>query len=69
MNNVAMLKEKIKNSGKKKTYLAEKCGLSRAGFLNCINNKAEFRSSHIEILCSELNINSLREKESIFFAK
>lgn len=69
MNNVTMLKEKIRSSGKKKTYLAEKCGLSRAGFLNCINNKAEFRSSHIEILCSELSITSLREKESIFFAK
>ena len=69
MNNIAMLNEKIKNSGKKKSYLAKKCGLSRVGFANCVNNKAEFRSTHIQILCDELNINSLREKEAIFFAK
>ncbi len=65
--NTELLEAKITQSGKKKTYLAEKCGLSLAGFRNCCVNKAEFKASHIQILCRELNITSLREKEAIFF--
>lgn len=69
MNNTALLEDKIKKSGKKITYLAEKVGLSYAGFRNCVINKAEFKSSQIDILCDELSITSLREKEAIFFDK
>ena len=69
MTNVELFESKVKESGKKKGYLAEKCGLSRAGFRNCETNKAEWTSSQISILCEELNITSLREKEAIFFAK
>lgn len=69
MNNTALLEDKIKQSGKKITYLAQKVGLSYAGFRNCVINKAEFKSSQIDILCAELGVNSLQEKESIFFAK
>ena len=68
MVNKVLLEKKIKESGKKKGYLAKKCGLSRQGFLNCINGVAFFNTSQIKILCVELNITSLREKESIFFA-
>lgn len=69
MTNTELLEEKIKESGKKKGYLAEKCGLSSAGFRNCIINKAEFRISHVDILCVELGITNLKEKEAIFFAQ
>lgn len=68
MTNTELLEKKIKHSGKKKVYLAEKCGLSYAGFRNCVINKAEFKASHIEILCFELNITSLKERQEIFFA-
>lgn len=68
MTNTALLEKKIKESGKKKTYLAEKIGLSYAGFRNCVTNKAEFKVSHVDILCDELGITSLKEKETIFFA-
>lgn len=68
MVNKVLLEKKIKESGKKKGYLAKKCGLSRQGFRNCINGVAFFNTSQIKILCVELNITSLREKESIFFA-
>jgi len=67
MNNTELLEKKIKESGKKKGYLAEKVGLSLAGFRNCITNKAEFKASQIDLLCEELHITSLKEKESIFF--
>lgn len=69
MTNTKLLELKIKESGKKKYYLAEKCGLSRAGFRNCIINQAEWTASQIDILCEELEITSLREKDAIFFAK
>jgi hypothetical protein len=63
-----LLEEKIEQSGKKKKYLAEKCGLSEQGFRNCCRNKAEFKTSHIKILCTELGITKLTEKEAIFYA-
>ena len=69
MTNLKLLEEKIEKSGKKKSYLAKKCGLSRAGFRNCLINKAEFKTSQVDTLCVELGITSLREKEAIFFVK
>jgi hypothetical protein len=71
VNNSKLLEDKIKESGKKKSYLAAKVGLSRVGFYNCVNNKenCEFRASQIDILCKELNITSLTERQAIFFAK
>ena len=69
MTNKKLLEDKITKSGKKKGYLAEKCGLSRQGFKNCVNGDAFFNALHIKTLCSELNITSLEEKELIFFAQ
>ena len=69
MTDTVLLEKKISESGKKKGYLAEKVGLSRAGFRNCVTNKAEFTAYQIEVLCEELNIISLQERFAIFFAK
>ena len=69
MTNTELLEKKIQESGLKKGYLAKRCGLSRAGFRNCVINKAEWTASQIDILCEELVITSLREKDAIFFAK
>ncbi len=69
MTNTALLEELIKKSGKKKGYLAKRTGLSRAGFRNCMINKAEWTANQIQILCGELNINTLSLKEAVFFAK
>ena len=68
MTNEKLLEQKIAESGKKKGYLAAKCGLSRQGFKNCVKGDAMFNTSHIKILCAELNITSLEEREAIFFA-
>ena len=68
MTNTKLLEEKIKESGKKISYLAEKVGLSYAGFRNCVTNKAEFKATHIDILCRELSID-LKDMRTIFFAK
>lgn len=77
MTNTKLLEKKISDSGKKIIYLAKKCSMSYAGFRNCVVNKknpktgsvAEFRVSQVDILCEELNITDLKEKEMIFYFK
>lgn len=68
MTNTELLEEKIQQSGKKKGHLAARLGLSNAGFRNCCTNKAEFKASQINVLCKELDITSLKERQAIFFA-
>lgn len=68
MTNTELLEEFIQKSGKKKMYLAEKVGLSSAGFRNCCINKAEFTASQIQVLCDELGIKNLKQKQAVFFA-
>lgn len=69
MTNTELLEKEIKESGKKKSYLAKKVGLSPAGFRNCVINKAEWKVSQIDILCTELGIVDLKKRHAIFFAK
>ena len=69
MTNTELLEQWIKKSGKKKNYLAAKVGLSYAGFRNCCINKAEFTAGQISILCDELGISRLTDKEAIFYAR
>lgn len=68
MTNTELLEYWIEKSGKKKKYLAEKVGLSLAGFRNCCINKAEFKAGQIRILCVELGITNLEDKEAVFYA-
>lgn len=68
MTDSQKLKDKIQKSGKKKGYLADVLGVSRATFYNLINNKAEFKASQIDVLCKELGITALAERKDIFFA-
>jgi len=62
------LEEKIKSSGKKKSYLAEKLGCSRSYLFKKINNQAEFDLSEMKILCKELDIRTSADRDRIFFA-
>lgn len=68
MTNVELLEEKIEKSGKKRGFLAEKLGVSRAGFRNLCLGKSQFRTGQIKVLCEELGIKDPKEKEAIFFA-
>lgn len=69
MTNTALLDKKIEESGKKINYLAKKCGMSVQTFRRCRKNESEFRTKHINVLCAELGITKLTEKEAIFYAK
>lgn len=68
MTNVELLDEKIKQSGKKKCYLAQKLGVSKQCFRDLCSGKSQFRTEQVKIMCVELGITNLRDKEAIFFA-
>ena len=69
MTNKELLEEKIEQSGYKKIYIAKAIGLKSAfGLANKINNVTEFKAKEINKLCELLKIDSLEEKERIFFA-
>lgn len=68
MTNTPMLLDRIKRSGLRKGYIADQMGLSPGALANKIANRSEFKASEIETLCSLLGIESMEEKEAIFFA-
>ena len=67
MTDTQYLEKLIVESGKKKSYLAKKIGCSRQYFRMKCNNEAPFTVVEVNILCEELNITKLSEKEKIFF--
>ena len=68
MVDTALLTQAIANSGKKKAHLASRCGLSRQGLKNKIDGKSDFYAKEINVLCTELGINTPEERDKIFFA-
>lgn len=69
MTDTSKLRERIMQSGLKYKYIAEQMGLTRYGLMQKINNQYDFKSSEIAMLCDILRIESLEEKEKIFFAQ
>lgn len=69
MVDTELLEQKIIESGKKIGYLAEKLGISRQYFRMKCKNKADFTNRETDILCDELSITTLTEKDKIFFKK
>ena len=67
MTNTALLGKYIEKSGYKKSFIAEKLGITSYGLALKINNKSEFKASQITILCKLLKI-SAKDRETIFFA-
>ena len=68
MTNVKLLEEKIQQSGLKKSFIAEKIGISRASLSALLSNKAEFKVSHMRAICDVLGIRDDAEIKAIFFA-
>ena len=67
MTNEVLLEDAIRKSGKKKSSLAEKIGVSPTHFGKLLRNKYEFTASQISILCDELALSS-EMRDLIFFA-
>lgn len=68
MTNSKLLRALIDEKGFKLKYVAEKLGLSPYGLQLKIDNKQEFKTSEVAVLCDILEITSLKKKEEIFFA-
>ena len=68
MTNTKELNRRIHESGLTKSYLAAKLGISLYSFQLKRENKSQFTAEQIKILCELLKIESLKEKERIFFA-
>ncbi len=67
--NSELLNKKIAEIGKTRKYLAFKCGVTPQTLWNKVNNVYDFTSTEVLVLCKELNIKSLKEREQIFFAQ
>lgn len=68
MTNVELLKERVKESGLKSAYIAERLGISRSAWYNKLKGDSKFTTDEVKALCYLLRINSLREREDIFFS-
>jgi hypothetical protein len=66
LTNTEKLEQKIKDSGYRIEYVAEKCGLSAQGLLKKRNNETEFKASEILVLKTLLNLSD-EETNEIFF--
>lgn len=67
MTDTAKLKDAISTSGLKFDHIAQQMGISRASLYNYINNRTEFRASHIEKLSTILGLEP-EQRMAIFFA-
>lgn len=67
MTDTAKLKQAIAESGLKMDYIAQQMGISRVSLYNYVNNRAEFRASHIETLSKLLKLDP-EQRLAIFFA-
>lgn len=68
MTNVELLKERVKESGLKSAYIAERLGISRSAWYNKLKGDSKFTTDEVKALCYILRITSLREREDIFFS-
>lgn len=69
MTDTKRLRRCIEERGYKLKYVAAYLGLSAYGLALKMNNVNEFKTSEICKLCELLDIQSLQEKEAIFFKK
>lgn len=69
MVDTMLLEDAIRASGKTKTFLSRKIGCTIQSFRRKCINKSDFTNRETDILCKELGITRLTEKDRIFFAK
>ena len=66
MGDMAMLRDKIKESGISITAMAVKAGVSRETFYNRLEGRSEFRASEIARISDVLRLKK-SEQDAIFF--
>ena len=66
MTDTKLLEQAIDRSGLKKGKIAEHLGVSRAGLINLINDRAEFKVSQMLVISNLLGLTP-EERDAIFF--
>ena len=69
MTNAALLNTYIQATGLKKSYLADKLGLTPVQFSLCATGRREFTGNQMDILCDLIGVEDPEEKQAIFFAE
>lgn len=67
MTDTKKLNERILASGLKKKYIAKVLGIAVSTLSRKLNDAQDFNTREIKTLCELLGIDSLEEKEDIFF--
>ena len=67
MTDTIRLREKIRLSGYKLSFVADKVGITRQALCNKINNRSDVRADEIQALYKLLGMTP-EEREAIFFA-
>lgn len=68
MVNTPLLESYIAESGKTKTFLAGKLGITIQTLKKKCTNKNDFKLSEADVLCNELGIKTKRERDNIFLS-
>lgn len=68
MANLIVLKDKVKESGLKKSYIAERLGITRQSFSNKLNGVSDFKIEEMSNMCEVLDL-SEEERDNIFLCK
>lgn len=68
MTNSELLKAKIKQCGISKGHICKKLDLSYGSLKKKLDGVVDFRLGEVETICNVLNINTMEEKNDIFFA-
>lgn len=69
MTDTEKLKQLIKLHGYTFKFVAKKLGLSPYGFQLKVQNKSQFFTEEVLILCDLLEIKTWKEREAIFFKR
>ncbi len=68
MTNTVLLKQLIKASGLKLSFIAEKLGISRQALSKKINGLVQFTGPEIKIMCELLKLRTWAKIQPVFFA-
>lgn len=67
MTSVHLLKQRIRDSGYKKSYIAERMGITIQSLNNKLEGRTAFTLPEVQKICQLLHI-EVAEREKIFFA-
>ena len=69
MTDTARVRQLIAEKGLKLEYIAKCLGISRYCLSQKLDNKSEFKTGEVQMLCNILGITSLEMKEELFFCQ